>query len=648
MIFTFPAFCNEYGEMTEACRYFDSTRWDDRIESYACRAWDFETFLRNAEAKSFDKSMIDRVARLVQEYTATELAVADVGEIIELAAEVDIDISRTAVRDAWLAANEDTIPSTCPHSVAAEHDEFCQFHMSPAERREANIAPSAVADAIEQQVRSVGGQAKQFVGAHFQQLDLSSRKLSAKDNDPIDFRYIIVEEGSSFTETIFSHDVWFKGAVFKCREADTDHTNLTFGDHYIEFEGQTDWMRAVFKGDADFKFAVFEGNIRFNSATFERAAMFNYGRFGAKCDFMGASFDGKADFSKAHFDAGAYMNGEYNSASIFNYTYFGGQVDFWSTTFEAKAEFWGTTFDGPVDASYAEFNGETRFTGATFEDVAAFNHAMFQRTVVFKRVSGGMDWIDLEQANISEGVFAQPDDIAFFDLTQATIGEVTLGTDTQVDPHAFEYLRIRQTRFDEFDFASYTYALKPDWRIHTNDPPGVEAPFEAPSEHSLKTLNTLEQTYLRAKNGATDVGHNLAASHFFHKEMSYRRHQHWRRMFRDSFRSRVKAFWRWGSNQILNITSGYGERPSRTIGISILTIIGFALIYWVLPSTPDYGGRFGQGYLLISLQSFITFILGSAPVGATPNVQFVSAVEGFIGAFFIALLVFTLTRSIHR
>lgn len=634
--------------MTEACRYFDSTRWDDRIESYACRAWDFETFLRNAEARSFDKNMINRVARPAEEYTATELAVASVGDVIEPAAEAGIDISRAAVRDAWFAANEDTIPDTCPHPVAAEHNEFCQFHMSPAERREANIAPSAVADAIEKRVRSVGGQAKQFVGAHFQQLDLSSRKLSAKDNDLIDFRYITVEEGGSFAETIFSHDVSFKGAVFKCRETNNDQTHLTLGDHYVEFEGQIDWMRAVFKRDADFKFVVFEGDIRFNNATFEQAAMFNYGRFDAKSDFMGASFDGKADFSKAHFDAGAYMNGEYNSAGIFNYTYFGGQVDFWSTTFESKAEFWGAEFDGPVDASYADFNGKTRFTGAKFEDVAAFSHATFERTGVFKRVSGGMDCIDLKRANISEGVFAQPDDIAFFDLTRATVGEVTLGTNGQVDPHAFEYLRIRQTKFDEFDFASYAHALKPDWRIHTNDPPGVQAPFETSSKHDLETLDAIEQTYLRAKNGANDVGHNLAASQFFHKEMSYRRYQHWRRIFQDSLRSRVQAFWRWGSNQILNVTAGYGEKPSRTTGISILSIIGFALIYWALPSTPDYVGRFGQGYLLISFQSFISFILGSAPVGATPNVQFVSAVEGFIGAFFIALLVFTLTRSIHR
>lgn len=635
--------------MVRACQYFDSTRWDDRIEAYACRAWDFETFLRNTKARSFDQEVIDRVATNTDEYTATELAVADVGDAIKPAAEAGMDISRDAVRDAWLAANEDAIPDTCPHSAAADHDELCQFHMSPAERREANMTPSTVADAIEERICSVGGRAKQFVGAHFQQLDLSSRKLSAEDNERIDFRYITVEEGGSFAEAIFGHDVSFKGAVFKCRETSTDNTNPTFGDHYVDFEGEVDWMRAVFEGNADFKFAVFEGDVRFNNTAFERAAMFNYSRFDAKSDFMGVTFDGKADFSKAHFDAATYLNGEYNSAGIFNYTHFGGQVDLWSTTFETKAEFWAATFDGPVDAMYADFRGEARFTEAKFEDVAAFNHATFEQTAVFKRVSGGMDWIDLKEATISEGVFAQPeDDVTFFDLTQATVGEVDLGTGSQANPHAFEYLRIRQTKFDEFDFASYAYALKPDWRIHTNDPPGVEAPFETTSKRSLETLDTLEQTYLRAKNGANAVGHNLAASQFFRKEMSYRRYQHWRRMFQDKAWSRVKPFWRWGSNQLLNITTGYGEEPRRTIGISTLTIIGFALTYWVLPAEPDYVGRFGQGYLLISFQSFITFILGSAPVGATPNLQFVSAVEGFIGAFLIALLVFTLTRSIHR
>ncbi|OYR85698.1 hypothetical protein DJ72_03800, partial [Halorubrum distributum] len=51
--------------------------------------------------------------------------------------------------------------------------------------------------------------------------------------------------------------------------------------------------------------------------------------------------------------------------------------------------------------------------------------------------------------------------------------------------------------------------------------------------------------------------------------------------------------------------------------------------------------------LTFSFQSFISFVLG--PPGTTTLTQEItSAVEGFIGAFLIALFVFTFTRRIHR
>ena len=63
---------------------------------------------------------------------------------------------------------------------------------------------------------------------------------------------------------------------------------------------------------------------------------------------------------------------------------------------------------------------------------------------------------------------------------------------------------------------------------------------------------------------------------------------------------------------------------------------------------PPSTAPFGLGYLLLSIQSFITFILGSNPVDAGFGPQLLSATEGFIGAFLIAVFVFSLTRSIHR
>lgn len=62
-----------------------------------------------------------------------------------------------------------------------------------------------------------------------------------------------------------------------------------------------------------------------------------------------------------------------------------------------------------------------------------------------------------------------------------------------------------------------------------------------------------------------------------------------------------------------------------------------------MPGAPGW-----QAYLLFSFQRFITFILGPPPSPPLFGLRLASAVEGFIGAFFVALFVFTLTRSIDR
>lgn len=102
------------------------------------------------------------------------------------------------------------------------------------------------------------------------------------------------------------------------------------------------------------------------------------------------------------------------------------------------------------------------------------------------------------------------------------------------------------------------------------------------------------------------------------------------------------------SNATLGYTAGYGERPRNVILSSLGVILLFAILYGFLDTENIYAGGVGEEYLLLSFQSFITFILGGAPEGATFWFEFISAVQGFIGAFLIALLVFTLTRSIHR
>ena len=107
----------------------------------------------------------------------------------------------------------------------------------------------------------------------------------------------------------------------------------------------------------------------------------------------------------------------------------------------------------------------------------------------------------------------------------------------------------------------------------------------------------------------------------------------------------------WLANLLLWAFTGYGERPQRVLGWAFAIIFGFAIVFWALRGSfvdpPPYGTP--AGYLLVSLGSFVTMVIDSPVIRDEATlVRLLSQVEGFLGVSFVALIVFTLTRSIHR
>jgi hypothetical protein len=101
---------------------------------------------------------------------------------------------------------------------------------------------------------------------------------------------------------------------------------------------------------------------------------------------------------------------------------------------------------------------------------------------------------------------------------------------------------------------------------------------------------------------------------------------------------------------LLEVSSGYGARPSRVVLFSLVVVVAFAPAFWLLRPTDPYPSLPvpGLGYLLVSFESFATGMRFGGPVLEDPTVRFVSELETFVGAFMIGLFVFTLTRSIDR
>jgi uncharacterized protein YjbI with pentapeptide repeats len=156
---------------------------------------------------------------------------------------------------------------------------------------------------------------------------------------------------------------------------------------------------------------------------------------------------------------------------------------------------------------------------------------------------------------------------------------------------------------------------------------------------------TWETTYMSAKVAASEQGLNEVAAEFFIREKRFKRRLHAQRVRKGGSFERPKAAFEWVANLTMDWLTGYGERPRNVIMFSLLAIGAFAGIYWGLGALPP-GSEFVE-YLLFSLQNFVTFIIGTRPQG-TLIVRFTSAIEAFLGAFLVALFVFSLTRSLNR
>lgn len=475
-------------------------------------------------------------------------------------------------------------------------------------------------------------------------------------------------------------------------------TSTVSFDRFVHVGGDLVFKNATMYCPVQFRYASVGSQLaEFTRATFFDRADFRKTSFDCEdLDFRGSQFFGRdLDLSSARFN--------------------GGSVDFTSTQIQTRAcDFSGARFDNGdvnleaerIEAETISFDGitfacddvrfdETRFSAerVSFDDCnlycedISFTDCTFEAaTVAFTNVDSRADNIlfrrtisaspiDCENSTINLGELTQPaDDRTQYSLDNATVGDVTLGgTGTE---RLFDCYRFRKTEYDGFNFGEHKEELsESEWNIH----PGLERYDEQSlyenrsiTDNLRSTLSlyarlaregsrsdpnpapgTLETTYMRAKNGADDVGDSKATAEFFQKELFYRRKKHGQQVWDRSLGGyrRFRASRRWLYNFLLGSITGYGEKPRRVLLSSLVTILLFIGIFeglWALTDAtpaPGYKGLIGSS--ILSLESFTTLVLGGGNVGPTP-VRLFGYIEGFIGAFLIALFVFTLTRSIRR
>lgn len=623
-------------------------------------------------------------------------------------AEASLTESQIIALEAWLEEKE--IAKGCPHEPYGETGR-CLFHLAPEKRRQMGVSDANLRDMFLRQVvggagagekdgeaPATGRGVKCFVGTRWEELDLRYEVLASPDNHPIDLRMARIGCLNLDHATIEQPLRLDRSRIREASFRDADFLWSVSFRHARFLGDAVNFERTRFAGaEADFSCAQFRGcRICFDHVTFDSArTSFSRAEFGpddidvdGEVSFYRSRFSGgDADFTLARFGKRVLVEGapdggkgkgardeedeEYEcqeiDANLDRAVFSGGDADFGAAEFFGNASFKLAEFTGGY-ANFSEaqlFGPETTFQEADFgRSEVDFSWARFQcdsvdfsevradaADLLFKDTRSSEAPIDMSGSELGSGVFRVPEDEAtVYDLEGARLGSVELESASGL--RMFDCFRLLDTDFDGFDFSRYNDDLADtNWEIHGTTEPGELEEREG-IERELSP-GELEATYMKAKIGASRTGHTKATAEFFQKELLFRRDKHLTRIL-ESSRSvgdRLRSIWHWVANSLLWWVTGYGERPFRVIGASIAVIVFFVGAFHVgwtaIAEAPPSSYQGVLGSLLLSFESFTTLVLGGGNV-ETQVIRLIGYVEGFIGAFLIALFVFTITRSIRR
>lgn len=684
-----------------SCYYFDSDEWKRRVWS-AVRSWDVGSFTETIEderAGSILAQLASNRHDVTVERTASEDEIyagdIEIGRALTIC-EGQLGVNRREVVRLWQESefkgpelDTHLFDLECPHAVF-NHErysgEYCIFHCSPSRLDELDVGLGAESTALAECIRDSLPETNRFLGARFRQFGVPHLVYDSENRYPIDLRLSVIEDARMndvrvtntvlFSHATFNSDAFFCESVFQ---------GLSFED--VRFDGETKIKETVIRGKANFNGAVFasgEEPTIFNQSVFGQRALFRDVVFTTPVKFNRTEFGGPVEFLDS---AWFIRKGVFTGTEFAEYTYFNQAV------FERRANFSGASFEKNVGFEDVIFNRRATFTQTVFTESGVFNRsrftskanftdAVFSRGAQFEEVEFrgpalfeaakfadtvsfdpdcAREGLNFSESELSNGTVAREnDEVAFYRFDHATIGEVDF--EPKNKPDLFRNIHFKATDFEGFRFSDHLEAISSDWNLHrdtfSQEEPSGSLLRPRSWARSFVTQNRgayamIESTYLRAKNGATETGDDKVAQEFFIRERKYRRKKQANIAFNGATESeiatgdRLNQLGGWLVSWFYNLTCGYGERPLRTVLASGSVIILFALMYQLF-RIPIPGSETTGGYISFSIQTFVSFLIGSTSSTYEVGVRLLTAVEAFVGAFFIALFVFTLTRSIKR
>jgi hypothetical protein len=503
--------------------------------------------------------------------------------------------------------------------------------------------------------------------------------------------------GSIFFEDFRINDLILRGDLI------LDDTRFYSGDAddpcLIVFNSELD-------GDVSFEGSIFHSPIHMTESSLKDDFSAKSAIFCSMATFQMCEFHNEAIFSRAKFtdDLSEYCASFYDSqfmgqVSLMKSKFFGSST--WQDAeFESDLLFTHSSFDDTLHLHRIDVQGNLSLSNTELPSLIDLNNTHIAEIQLSRvEVPSTGTRINFLESHIAKGKLLQPNAGKLYsDFSGGEIGDVKFSpdrslsllnpfehifTDNKINDNPFKFSRFFKTRFSGFQFGDYdAYFEDLDWTIHEiRGKDLTQVSYEFQIERGDEKEETIEvggevmkpsalaSTYLSAKNGAADVGDEVASSRFFIKEMEYRRKYYWRKLIdstqNGSISGRIFATLNWGSRWLINIIwkmFGYGEKVWLISVYILFVIMTSGLIYPAIGGIEinnqvlDYSkgsiSKFGYGEILVqslyfSLTTFTAFGYGDyLPNGELS--QSLAIFESLSGIFLIPLLIFTLGRKVSR
>lgn len=556
----------------------------------------------------------------------------------------------------------DAIPNEkfCCKHPPAEGFNRCKYHIKPGNREEIDETDTE----IFLDLLSGDYECERIFGARFQDIQVEPNDLRAIDRDWANLRNVAIDSSLKINGGEINFNITFDSCdITGYREYDTT------------VEARRLFKRCYLRGSFKMRFKSITSQTEFRDSVFNTALQIS-GNFKDKVLLNECSLHSGMAVWKSKFNEDLSINdGSVTDDLIIDNTEFDECFEVDSTSLPDVTIISGCDIDtiqfnpsssGECDYSLIDFQGDPT----------------------------------LHSGSLLLGQF----EAAYYDLSNATIGDINLSDHGRdLSNYYFE-----DTRFEDFDFFPYrTHLEREDFYLHTFDFPYSEVEDHQITNYSqLSSQNEIgdgtnkcnlkdqEETYARAKNQAEDLGASHFASKFFinQKNAELRRMKHDLALSEDEVQQarvgclsdsgfinrRLVCLKRLGKNlrrkrqkwakkvryQALRGISGYGEKPRYPLKWSRYLILFSTLAYPFLGGTTRTGSLnlgictsdcvgivelltiFAESFYF-SGTTFVSLSFGeAAPVGIAARM--LAMIEGLLGAFLIALFVFTLGRKVNR